>query len=404
MENRNNIIFLGGLFPEEIKTEIENKSKGVIQNAANVLQWAVVKGLDFHTTRLRLLNLPYVGSYPLRYLDFKLRSFNFSHNGKAEDINAGFLNLSIFKFYSRYLNSKSNLNKMIKEGDEIIIIYAMHLPFIKAAIKIKKKYPSIKVCLIVPDLPQYMGGKNNFLFRLLKFFENTQLENLIQKVDAFVILSKYMVGPLKIGSRPWVVVEGIYNPEKIDSSKEKEELKTILYTGTLAKRYGILNLLDAFSLIKNENFRLWICGDGDAIKEINDRAKLDSRISNLGQLPRERVLDLQQRATVLVNPRTSEGEFTKFSFPSKVMEYLGSGTPCIMYSLPGIPEEYFDYCFVVSDESIEALSKSILNVCNKPQNELNAFGMRAKEFVIKNKAPKMQTLKVFNMLSNLNIN
>lgn len=401
MESRNRIIFLGGLFPKEIKEEIENKSKGVIQNAANVLQWAIVNGLDFHTSELRLLNLPYVGSYPLRYLDFKLSSFNFSHNGKAKDINSGFVNLSIIKIYSRYLNSKVNLNKMIVESNEIIIIYAMHLPFLKAALEMKKKYPLIKVCLIVPDLPQYMGGSNNLLLKVLKYFESSYLDKLIKKVDAFVILSKYMVEPLRIGNRPWVVVEGIYNPEVFGTHKKKEELKTILYTGTLAKRYGILKLLDAFALIKNENFRLWICGDGDANKEISNRAKLDYRISNLGQLPREKVLDLQQRATVLVNPRTSEGEFTKFSFPSKVMEYLGSGTPCIMFSLPGIPEEYFDYCFIVNEESVDALSKSIFFVCNKSQNELDIFGMKAKDFVVKNKSPQSQSLKIINMLNDI---
>src|SRR5690606_37060024 len=124
---------------------------------ANTLQWAIVKGLDYHTKKLRLLNLPYVGSYPLRYEDFKLRTFHFSHNGLSDDINAGFINLSVYKFYSRYLNSKSYLNKMAKKGDEIILVYAMHIPFLKAALDLKEKHPLIKVCLIVPDLPQYMG-------------------------------------------------------------------------------------------------------------------------------------------------------------------------------------------------------------------------------------------------------
>jgi len=64
------IIFLGGLFPEEIRNEIENKSNGVIQYAADALQWAIVDGLDSHTEKLRIINLPYIGSYPTRYKDF----------------------------------------------------------------------------------------------------------------------------------------------------------------------------------------------------------------------------------------------------------------------------------------------------------------------------------------------
>src|SRR5690606_28854588 len=102
----------------------------------------------------------------------------------------------------------------------------------------------------------------------------------------------------------------------------KEEFKTILYTGTLAKRYGIVHLLEAFALIKDQDYRLWICGDGDARDEVNEKVRMDPRITYFSQISRERVLKFQKKATVLVNPRKSEGEFTKYSFPSKTMEYL----------------------------------------------------------------------------------
>ena len=174
-----------------------------------------------------------------------------------------------------------------------------------------------------------------------------------------------MYKPLNIGERPWVRIEGIFNANKNNDFLEKENFKTILYSGTLAKRYGVLNLLDAFSLIKNKEYRLWICGDGDGSGEINERAKNDSRIINFGQIPREEVLKRQQRATVLVNPRTSEGEFTKYSFPSKIMEYLASGTPCIMHRLAGIPKEYFDYCFISENETPLGLYNTIMFVCGK---------------------------------------
>jgi hypothetical protein len=61
------IIFLGGIFPEDIRDEIEAKSSGVIQNAADSLQKALISGLKIHFEKLTLVNLPFIGSFPKRY-------------------------------------------------------------------------------------------------------------------------------------------------------------------------------------------------------------------------------------------------------------------------------------------------------------------------------------------------
>jgi glycosyltransferase involved in cell wall biosynthesis len=116
---------------------------------------------------------------------------------------------------------------------------------------------------------------------------------------------------------------------------------------------------------------------------------------------RERVLLMQQNATVLVNPRTSEGDFTKYSFPSKIMEYFASGTPTIMHRLPGIPEEYYSYCFVVDPADAESLFKTMVKVCGMNQMELNEIGRKAQNFIFEQKNPKKQAGKIFEMISKL---
>ena len=396
-----NVIFLGGLFPKEMKNEIENKSIGVIQYAADALQWAIVEGLGKQTIRLKIVNLLYIGSYPLRYKDFWIKPSCFSHRLGADDFNVGFLNLPLYKLFSRYYNTKKYLKNIVDNNNEVILIYAIHTPFIKAAVDLKKRNPSIKICLIVPDLPEFMSDNEGFIIRCLKSIEKKILGGLLKKVDSFVLLSDFMHEPLNVENRPWVRVEGIFCAKENVDIVKKESFKTILYSGTLAKRYGILNLLEAFSMIKDENFRLWICGDGDAKEELNKIAKNDNRITNFGQITRDEVLLLQKRATVLVNPRTSEGAYTKYSFPSKTMEYLASGTPCIMHNLEGIPKEYFDYCYISYNESSFGLYETIISVCKKEQSELNEFGERAKNFILKNKSADKQCEKIYNMLKKL---
>ena len=53
---------------------------------------------------------------------------------------------------------------------------------------------------------------------------------------------------------------------------EKSENIAVMYSGVTDIHYGIPELLDAFALIKKENYELWITGTGNAVPLIKDRA------------------------------------------------------------------------------------------------------------------------------------
>ena len=97
---------------------------------------------------------------------------------------------------------------------------------------------------------------------------------------------------------------------------------------------------------------------------------------------------------MLVNPRQNTDIFTKYSFPSKTMEYLASGRPVIGYRLDGIPEEYYKYIQLVNDNSVDALKDKIVEVCSLPADERNRIGMTAREFIVREKNPRVQCQKV----------
>jgi glycosyltransferase involved in cell wall biosynthesis len=152
-------------------------------------------------------------------------------------------------------------------------------------------------------------------------------------------------------------------------------------------------------MIPNSDYRLWICGEGNAKEKVLDSAKLDGRVIYYGQLPHKDIIRLQKTVTVLINPRTSEGEFSKYSFPSKTLEYMASGTPCILYKLEGIPFEYYEYCYIIEDESITGVKEKIIEVCTKNQIELDEFGKKAANFIFNYKNPSYQVKKIFDMIS-----
>ena len=393
-----NFLFIGGFFPERIKGEIKKNSKGPIQFAADTLQKGLLKGLLHYFPNLFIINIPFVGSYPMRYKKMFIPSCEAGE--KLSGRSLSYLNLSLVKQFIIYLKTKKEILSFAKSnnGDITIIIYSIQLPYLKAAVNASRKFVNIKLCLIVPDLPQHMGGPNGLGYRIFQKLQIQETKKLIKEIDSFVLLSNYMAQSLNIGKRPWIRIEGLFDANIKSEIVVKEKNKTILYTGTLALRYSIMNLIEAFTNIEEENFRLWICGEGDTREDIERIARSDKRIIYFGQLTHEEVLLLQKRATVLINPRTSEGVFTKYSFPSKTMEYLASGTPTILCRLEGIPDEYFKYCYVAEQENAEGLKKTILDICEKDQKELNDFGAKASKFILETKNPICQVKKIYEIL------
>jgi glycosyltransferase involved in cell wall biosynthesis len=247
---------------------------------------------------------------------------------------------------------------------------------------------------------------NNNGNTIYNFFKNTEIKKInkdLDFIDTYVLLTKYMQDALNI-DKPFVVIEGISTDafEKIDDFVFDEKLKTIFYSGGLVKKYGILDLVDAFSRIPNENYRLIICGSGEAEGEIIEASKKDSRIIFKGLIPREDVLKYQKAATVLINPRPNNEEYTKYSFPSKVMEYMSSGTPMVAYSLDGMPDEYDKYFFPIKD-SKDGMVETLKLVLSLPDKCLIEKGIRAREFVLNSKNGKEQSSKIIQLIKEVKI-
>lgn len=386
------INFIGGFFPKNKISEYVKNSSGEVHYAANALQQSIISGLQsFEKISTNLITLPFLINFPA-YKEKIIKE------EVTKDYHiVPYINIKFIDNVTKSISLRKVIKRKIKkEGeDNILLIYGLFDYFLMS---IPKNYKN-KVCLIVPDLPRMMGGDMNKLkVRMYIWYVETIIKKNIQKVDCFVFLSKPMNEIVNVYNKPWIVIEGIYNDKQNIAKQKKEQEKVILYTGTLDRRYGILNLLEAFSIISEENYRLWICGEGEGKKNVEHFAKRDSRINYYGQIPPETVLELQKRATVLVNPRKNDSEYTKYSFPSKTMEYLASGTPTVMYKLDGVPEEYYQYFFTPEDNSDLALSKALRKVVELPDEQLFSFGEKAKEFVLQNKNPRVQVGKILTLI------
>lgn len=395
-----NYAFLGRLVSPEMDQEIKNLSVKNMQDAANALQWHLYEGLcENIQSEICILNVLPIGSYPQYYKKMFVKAKTFATTNCNKNKNIGFCNLKFIRNYVLPGKIKKQLFNWLKNSEQnrFIFLYTLYAPFLKAIKKAKKRFPDLKTCAIVADLPN-MTNLSSKKSALLKFYEKRQSEKtngLLGCIDGYVLLTKHMADYMKI-DKPYCVVEGISTdfsnlakkPEKVD------ELKTILYSGTLHRKFGVLNLLNAFRLIKDENYRLIICGVGDSEQEIIQASIEDSRIIFKGQLSRREVLELQAQATVLVNPRQNNEEFTKYSFPSKNLEYLSSGIPLIAYKLDGIPDEYDEYINYLEDDSNQTLKAMLIKVCEDVDGKAVERAKKAVSFVRNEKNAQKQTLKI----------
>lgn len=165
-----------------------------------------------------------------------------------------------------------------------------------------------------------------------------------------------------------MVSEGIYDETGIKRNIIKEENSTsfvVLYSGMLYHKFGIMNLVKAIHQLEDSDIRLELYGVGDAVDDILSVADSDNRIQYKGVVDRDVVLQKQSEASLLVNPRVPDNNpFTRYSFPSKTLEYLASGTPTLLYELEGIPSEYYDYCYHLDKQhtDIDSLSAEIAQI------------------------------------------
>nr|WP_306287553.1 glycosyltransferase [Pseudoalteromonas sp. WY3] len=176
--------------------------------------------------------------------------------------------------------------------------------------------------------------------------------------------------------------------------------KFFLYTGALESRYGIDVLVDWF---KDDNFlpgwSLVLCGTGGLDAVISKLAKSKpKRVVFLGQVKRNIALELQKHADILVNPRSPIDAYTAYSFPSKTLEYMASGTPIVMHKLDGIPSEYFDYMYLPKSVTHAALKETLLEVASLSNQSRFDFGQKAKNFILFNKSPESQGKRLLNFL------
>lgn len=247
---------------------------------------------------------------------------------------------------------------------------------------------------IMTDMPGLMvtgcGSKRK------RFFSSAPLcRHNLAKFTHFVFLTEQM-NEINEKKRPYIVMEGLVSSDVTTAQEEKEQPRTIFYAGGLYAKYGLRMLIDAVKSLPLKDIQLVLYGKGPIVDELN--SETDSRIVYRGLAPNEVIVEAEQRATLLVNPRPTNEAFTQYSFPSKNMEYMLSGTPLLTTRLPGMPQEYYPYVFLFDDETTESYAKTLHQVLSLSDQVLTEKGANAKQWVMESKNNTHQAGRILKML------
>lgn len=360
-EKSMNVLILCGVFAPENEEELRKHARRPIEYSANIFQKKMIRGFREQGCRLTVLSAPFIGSYPNAS---DLRVFKGFEKKQTEYTYVPFHNTWGIRNFSRAAALKRELRSFINDGEpqKLIVVYSPHTPFLEAAVFAKQKDPGIKICLVVPDLPQYMNldAKISWVYKVGKKVDINKFNKLNREVDSYVLLTDAMAEKLCVGKRPYFVAEGMIDADVFEKNQTaKQQVKDIassekyiVYTGKMNEKFGVKKLIDAFMQTDDPTYRLVLCGSGDADSYIKSKAQTDPRVTVTGQIPPETVAEWVLKADVLVNPREDNEEYTKYSFPSKTIEYLVSGNPVVGYKLGGMPACYADFMYLADTKTL----------------------------------------------------
>ena len=400
-------VFLSNLYPKEYN-QLVDCSKAMPQYAAEKVCNLFLTGIEHSLSKtIDTLNIAPIGNFPFAHKMINIPSMGFDRENGAKSQNIGFCNIYGMRQFSRRKALSDALLSWVgskKSSKQYIIGFGATQHNLYAMQAAKKSNPNVVTCLIVADLPQFMVFSPSPIYRALKSIDIKMQNSMMHHVDFFVYTCSKMEYFFRHLSKPSIATDGIIDCDTIPAddmqSNINNPIKTILYSGGISDAYGIKELLDAFAQIDDNSFRLQIAGSGDAMTLVNKRASADKRIEYLGLMPNSDLLKIQKKASLLVNPRTSDQEFTNYSFPSKTTEYLASGVPSIIFKLGGIPDEYDSHVHYFKDKSPQTMSRQMKQICELSHQDKVISKENALSFLKNNKDYRVQGKKIIDLITN----
>lgn len=384
------ILLLGSLISAAQMEQLNSNSKEKASVAPVNYETMLAKGLVENGAKVDALSVPAVAAFP--------HSIYKHIDGKQETIENNiqihwvpFINIQGLK----QLSIKRNVEKLLKQWlqenenvkDKVVLMYSIYPPYTEPAVRLCKEY-GCHLSAVITDLPEYMYSWKN-MKGIRGWYSKRLSEKMLElqgRCDSYILFTKPMAAKMGIEDKPYMVSEGFCDASIFDDipDQEKYPRKTIVYGGNLSRLYGIQNLVKGF-MQTDLDAELHLYGAGGDAAFIEECAKKDSRIKFFGRVDRKTLLVALKKAHLLVVNKPTADDYSNYSFSSKILEYMASGTPLLTTKVGGMPEEYWNHCYFIIDETCEGVARAIKGIMEKTAEELHNKGIEARKFAIGHK-------------------
>lgn len=346
---------------------------------------------------LHIITIPPVAHYP------KDKHWFYRKQMKAciPSLNAthiGFINLPIIKQISQTLSVFFTAKKFIKKNPDAIVFTINTCPQVGLPAVWLKTLFHVRIVAYLSDSPVEEKLDRHGIDKLIRKAYNRRCIRSINEYDQLVAVNKHTI-TLYAPDKPFIVVDGALTlNEPQMPCVSKPEVKNMIYSGALTEYSGITPMISAMEYLKDDDIELHIYGSGYLQGAVETAALQNPKIKYFGQIPNAVMKAKQSEAWLLVSPRPINHPVIMVTFPSKIFEYLSSGTPVLSTRLNGFTAEYEGKLFFTDGDTPEDLANKIHEIDQMDPLIIADMVQRAYNFISKERNWTVQAKKIYNFL------
>jgi len=255
-----------------------------------------------------------------------------------------------------------------KNGLDIVVFDSLSLQLGEVSSRLKKVF-SLPTAALVTDNPENLAKAHPIFISGVK--------SAVKASNGVIALSEGLIKAFDVEKKPHILFPGLV--EKPQTGRPLFANGTYLYFGgALLPRYGVNDLVKAYLEIPMD-YDLVLAGHAEGNEELLSLIHSNPRIHYLGQVSKEENYTLEKYAALLVNPRPFESKLDQESVPSKLLEYLESGSPILSTPHTLLRKEFPQDINWLASSGKDALALFFKNHLNGEKKWVNLLPNNAKE-------------------------
>ena len=267
--------------------------------------------------------------------------------------------LRIINRFRRKFNLYNELNKLLSDGDTLIVYHSLAYIDILKKIRRKKKINLIlQVCEIYADV---LEDKK----------ERVKEIKWIETADKYIFSTERLEQILNINKKEYAICMGMYKYNDIvHDSIFNDDLIHVVYAGTFDLRKGGGQAAVTAAEYLNDKYHLHILGFGseEQILEIKDLIKIVSeksqcKLSYDGLKIGNDYINFIKSCHIGLSTQNPNATFNETSFPSKILSYMSNGLRVVSIKIPVIENSRVGkYLTYYERQTPEEIANAIMSV------------------------------------------